>query len=124
MGQLKPATCSGYRFGAAYSSIMLRTSIIHSNIIERVFWLETRRAYDAIGRVKFGPTKSEQGSLVFRRSIYVVRDLAAGETLSPDSIRIIRPGYGLAPKYYDRVLGATVRRDTKRGTPVSWDLLI
>ncbi len=85
--------------------------------------LETRRAYDAIGKVQFGPIEAEQGSLVFRRSIYVVRDVAAGEKLSPENIRIIRPGYGIAPKYYDKIVGATVRRDVKRGTPVSWDVL-
>jgi N-acetylneuraminate synthase len=128
--------------GAAVAAVALGAAVIEKHItlsraeggVDASFSLEpgefralveeTRRAYDAIGRVKFGPTKSEEGSLVFRRSIYVVRDLAAGETLSPDSIRIIRPGYGLAPKFYDRVLGATVRRDTKRGTPVSWDMLI
>jgi pseudaminic acid synthase len=128
--------------GAAVAAVALGAAVIEKHItlsrseggVDASFSLEprefralveeTRRAYDAIGRVKFGPTKSEEGSLVFRRSIYVVRDLAAGETLSPDSIRIIRPGYGLAPKFYDRVLGATIRRDTKRGTPVSWDMLI
>ena len=86
--------------------------------------IETRRAFDAIGKVQFGPVEAEQGSLVFRRSIYVVRDVAAGEKLSPENIRIIRPGYGIAPKYYDTIVGATVRRDVKRGTPVSWDVLV
>jgi pseudaminic acid synthase len=86
--------------------------------------LEARRAYEAIGTVRFGPTEAEQGSLLFRRSIYVVKDIAAGEKLSPENIRIIRPGYGLAPKYYERILGTAVRGDVSKGTPVSWDFLI
>ncbi len=85
--------------------------------------IETRRAYDAIGRVRFGPLEAERGSLVFRRSIYVVKDVAAGEKLSADNVRIIRPGYGIAPKHYESIVGATARRDIKRGTPVSWELL-
>jgi sialic acid synthase SpsE len=86
--------------------------------------LETRRAYEAIGTVRFGATEAEQGSLVFRRSIYVVKDITAGERLSPENIRIIRPGYGLAPKYYERILGTAVRRGVSKGTPVSWDFLM
>ncbi len=89
----------------------------------RALVVETRRAYEAIGKVQFGPVDAEQGSLVFRRSIYVVKDMAAGEKFSSDNIRIIRPGYGIAPKHYDAIVGATARRDIKRGTPVSWDLL-
>ena len=89
----------------------------------RALVVETRRAYDAVGTVKLGPTEAERESLAFRRSIYVVKDLAAGDKLTPDSVRIVRPGFGLAPKHYDRILGAIVRHDTKRGTPVSWDLL-
>jgi pseudaminic acid synthase len=89
----------------------------------RALVVESRRAYEAIGAVRFGALEAEQGSLVFRRSIYVVKDVAAGEKLSPDNIRIIRPGYGIAPKHYDTIIGATVRHDIKRGTPVSWSLL-
>jgi pseudaminic acid synthase len=104
--------------GGVDASFSLEPHEFHSLVVE------TRRAYDAIGKVQLGPTEAEQGSLVFRRSIYVVSDIAAGEKLSADNIRIIRPGYGLAPKHYERILGATVRCDIKRGTPVSWDLLI
>jgi len=89
----------------------------------RALVTETRRAYDAIGRVRFGPLEAERGSLVFRRSIYVVKDVVAGEKLSADNVRIIRPGYGIAPKHYESIIGATARRDIKRGTPVSWELL-
>jgi len=128
--------------GAAVAAIALGATVIEKHItlaradggVDASFSLEphefralvteTRCAYDAIGKVQLGPTEAEQGSLVFRRSIYIVRDVAAGEKLSADNIRIIRPGYGIAPKYYDRIIGATVRRDVKQGTPVAWDILV
>lgn len=82
---------------------------------------ETERAWQALGQVHYGPTEAERASLVFRRSIYVSRDLAAGDTFSRDNIRIIRPGYGLAPKYYDIVLGKKAARDLRRGMPLRWE---
>jgi N-acetylneuraminate synthase len=85
--------------------------------------IETERAWAAMGRVSYGPTEAEKGSLVFRRSLYVVRDMKAGEALTPDNLRAIRPGYGLAPKELDLVLGKRVNRDVPRGTPLAWDLL-
>lgn len=84
---------------------------------------ETERAWQSLGRVQVGPTAAEQPSLVFRRSIYVSQDIPAGGQLSPENIRIIRPGFGLAPKYFETVLGKRVNRAVKRGTPLSWDLL-
>ncbi len=103
--------------GGVDASFSLEPHEFHSLVIE------TRRAYEAIGKVQFGPVQAEQDSLVFRRSIYVVKDVAAGEKLSPYNIRIIRPGHGIAPKHYEAIIGATARRDIRRGTPVSWDLL-
>jgi sialic acid synthase SpsE len=103
--------------GGVDASFSLEPHEFHSLVVE------TRRAYDAIGSVMFGPVEAEQESLVFRRSIYAVADIAAGEAFSPDNVRIIRPGYGIAPKHYDSIIGATARRDVKRGTPVTWDLL-
>lgn len=85
--------------------------------------LETGRAWQALGRVSYGPTEKEKDSLVFRRSIYVVKDLKAGDALTRDNIRIIRPGHGLAPKYFEQVLGRTVKQDVKRGTALGWGLL-
>jgi len=85
---------------------------------------ETKRAWQALGTVRYGPTESEEKSLKFRRSIYIVKDLKAGDVLSPENIRIIRPGYGLSPKYYDVVLGRRVREDVRKGTPLSWDKLL
>jgi N-acetylneuraminate synthase len=61
--------------------------------------------------------------MVFRRSLYVAADMQAGDALSRENLRLIRPGYGLAPKYFETVLGKRVNRAVRRGTPLSWDLL-
>lgn len=84
---------------------------------------ETETAAAARGTVSYGPSEAEMGSLVFRRSVYVVEDVPAGETLTETNLRLIRPGLGLAPKHYADLIGKRVARDVKRGTPASWDLL-
>jgi len=84
--------------------------------------VETARAWQALGGVSYGPTEAEKKSLQFRRSLYVVRDLKAGEALTRENVRAIRPGLGLPTKYFDEVLGKRVRRDVKRGTALDWDL--
>ncbi|WP_420993399.1 pseudaminic acid synthase [Cupriavidus sp. 30B13] len=85
--------------------------------------VETRRAWQSLGSVSYGPTEAEQKSLVFRRSLYITRDLKAGDVLDASSVRAIRPGFGLAPRHLDQVLGRAVKRDISRGTPLAWDLL-
>jgi len=85
--------------------------------------VETGRAWTALGRVSYGPTQAERASLVYRRSLYVVRDMRAGESLTRENLRAIRPGLGLPPKEMDVVLGLTVKRDIARGTPLSWDAI-
>ncbi|PJW16456.1 pseudaminic acid synthase [Geobacillus sp. WSUCF-018B] len=85
--------------------------------------IETERAWQSIGHVQYGPTDAEKASLKHRRSLYIVRDMKAGETLTKENVRAIRPGNGLPPKYFDQLLGKTVKRDVKKGTPVTWDLL-
>lgn len=85
--------------------------------------VETERAWQALGAVAYGPRDVEKKSLVFRRSLYIVKDTAAGEVLTVENLRCIRPGLGLAPKYYDILLGKRVGRDVKLGTPMSWDLI-
>ena len=85
--------------------------------------VETERAWQALGGVNYGPTEAEKKSLQFRRSLYIVRDLKAGEALTRENVRAIRPGLGLPPKYLDEVLGKRVRRDVKRGTALDWELL-
>lgn len=86
--------------------------------------LETERAWCSLGKIQFGPSENERNSLLFRRSVYITKDMNEGEKFSKENIRIIRPGMGLSPKYYEIILGKTVKRNVKRGTAVSWDLLI
>jgi N-acetylneuraminate synthase len=85
--------------------------------------IETERAWQALGRVVYGPTKAEERAVMRRRSIYVAEDLKAGEELTKANLRCIRPGYGLAPKHYESLLGKIVRCDVKKGTPMQWELI-
>jgi len=85
--------------------------------------VETERAWQALGAVHYGPTEAERKSLAYRRSVYVVADVKAGEPFTPQNLRIIRPGHGLAPKYQAVALGKKATRDVARGTPLSWDLI-
>ena len=85
--------------------------------------VETERAWQALGRVSYGPTTAEKKSLVYRRSLYVTQDLEVGERLTRDNLRAIRPGLGLSPKYLETLLGKRVNQAVRKGTPVSWDLL-
>tara|TARA_Y100000748_G_C15497290_1_gene488646 strand:- start:321 stop:1376 length:1056 start_codon:yes stop_codon:yes gene_type:complete len=81
---------------------------------------ETERAWKSLGRIKYGPTESEIKSKIFRRSIYISSDIKKGDSLSKENIRVVRPGKGLPPKYYDTVLGHTVNQDLKKGTALLW----
>ncbi|MBA3917171.1 MAG: pseudaminic acid synthase [Gemmatimonadaceae bacterium] len=85
--------------------------------------VETERAWQALGQVHYGPTPAEVGARSRRRSLYVAADLVAGSILTPENLRRVRPGLGLAPRYYDQVLGRRVNRDVAKGTPLQWDLL-
>jgi pseudaminic acid synthase len=80
-------------------------------------------AHAALGRVSYDREPSEKQNQVFRRSLYAVADIAAGAALTPGNVRSIRPGYGLAPRHLDTVLGKRARRAIQRGTPLSWDLV-
>lgn len=82
--------------------------------------VETERAWQSLGEVSYGPGEAERKSLVFRRSIYIAEDLKAGDTLTADNLRCIRPGLGLPPKFYDELLGRRVNQDVKKGTPMAW----
>lgn len=84
---------------------------------------ETERAWQALGKVNYGPVASEMKSLQFRRSLYVVQDLKAGDVLSRENVRAIRPGLGLPTKYMDIVLGKTVKSDVRRGTALDWHFI-
>ncbi|MFZ3087179.1 MAG: pseudaminic acid synthase [Methylotenera sp.] len=85
--------------------------------------VETERAWQALGQVSYGPTEAEKKSLQYRRSLYVVQDLKAGDLLTKENVRAIRPGLGLSTKHLEIVLGKTIKRDVKRGTALTWELL-
>ena len=84
---------------------------------------DCKRAWRALGEPTYDLQGCEKGSIAFRRSLYVVRDIAAGEELTRESVRSIRPGHGLAPKHLPDVLGRRAARDLKRGEPLDWSLL-
>jgi N-acetylneuraminate synthase len=84
--------------------------------------IETERAWQALGQVSYGATAAEQKSVVFRRSLYVVKDLQAGDVLTQDNVRAIRPGLGLPTKYTQQVLGKVLKHAVPRGTSLSWDM--
>jgi pseudaminic acid synthase len=82
-----------------------------------------KTAWKALGQVDYGRKSSEQGNVKFRRSLYFVKDIKAGEVITAEHVKSIRPGYGLAPKFYDDVIGKTINQNIQRGTPVSKGLV-
>ncbi|WP_215827983.1 pseudaminic acid synthase [Pelorhabdus rhamnosifermentans] len=83
---------------------------------------ESQGAWQALGQIQYGPTEAERPSLKHRRSLYIVEDLQAGDVLTAENVRAIRPGMGLSPKYYEVVLGKRVKNSVTKGTPVAWNL--
>ena len=84
---------------------------------------ETGRAWESMGKADVGPTKAGKSSITFRRSLYIVKDLKAGDILTKENVRAIRPGLGLPPKHLDLVLGKKIKSDVKMGTALAWSLL-
>ena len=84
---------------------------------------ESKKTWQALGTIKYGVTESEKIGLQFRRSIYVIKDIDKDEQLTNKNIRIIRPGKGLLPKHFDKILGKKVNQKISRGTPMSWEFL-
>ncbi len=84
---------------------------------------ESERAWLAMGKVSYGPLEAERKSLQFRRSLYAVKDIQAGETLCKENVRAIRPGLGLPPKYLETILGKSAGQDIKRGTALQWSMI-
>ena len=127
--------------GAAVASVALGATVIEKHFtlsraeggVDATFSLEPaemaqlvrecRTAALAVGTVSYERAEQEQKSLQFRRSLYVVEDMKAGDVFTEKNLRRIRPGMGLSPKYYDALLGRCVKCDVKRGTPLSWDLI-
>ena len=120
--------------GAAVASVALGATVIEKHFtlaradggVDSAFSMEPKemaqlvteseRAWQALGQVHYGSTEAEKKSLVFRRSLYVTRDLKAGDTLTPENLRVIRPGMGLPPKYYEPLLGMRITCDLPKGT--------
>jgi hypothetical protein len=86
--------------------------------------MSVRSAEQALGSVRYEVTEREQASRVFRRSLFVVQDIQAGEVFTAAHVRSIRPGYGLHTRHLDEVLGRRAARDIARGTPLEWDMVM
>ncbi|MBB3113315.1 pseudaminic acid synthase [Paenibacillus phyllosphaerae] len=128
-------------FGAAAASVALGASVVEKHFtlsrsdggVDAAFSLEPDEmlqltqscatAWEALGTIAFGPTEKERSSLIFRRSIYAARNIQPGEPFTRENIRIIRPGLGLAPKYYELVLGRKSVQSINAGTPIRWEQL-
>lgn len=127
--------------GAAVASIALGATVIEKHFtlaradggVDSAFSMEPeemallvrecRAAWEALGEISYDVQEQEEKSLIFRRSLYIVEDMKAGDVITEGNMRAIRPGYGLSPRYYDVLLGRRVDRDVRRGTPLSWELL-
>ncbi len=103
--------------GGVDSSFSLEPAELGSLVVE------TERAWQSLGKVSYGPTEKEKKSLAFRRTLYVVQDMRAGDVFTPENVRAIRPGFGLPPKYQEVVMGRHISCDANKGTPLSFELL-
>jgi pseudaminic acid synthase len=84
---------------------------------------DSKTAWKALGEVDYGRKSSEQGNAQFRRSLYFVEDLREGDVITSQSIRSVRPGFGLSPKYFDQLVNLRVKTNVSRGTAVTWDMV-
>jgi len=127
--------------GAAVASVALGATVIEKHFtlsradggVDAAFSMEPAEmaqlvrecntACEALGEVSYEIQEQEKKSVVFRRSLYIVEDMKAGDVITEENMRSIRPGLGLAPKYYEDLLGRKVRRNIAKGTALSWDLL-
>jgi len=82
-----------------------------------------REGEKAIGKPSYETDKKESENLIFKRSIFAVKDIKKGEKISLESIKVIRPGYGIAPKYFEEIIGKNAKNDIKRGTPIKWEFI-
>ena len=86
--------------------------------------VESKTAWQSLGKISYGESFTEKQSKNFRRSIYVSRDLKKGDTFTKDNLKIIRPGVGMEPKYFELVLGKRIKSDIKKGTPLRWEMIL
>ena len=84
--------------------------------------VESKRAWESIGIINYGPTESEEPSLNFRRSIYSSKKIKKGEKIDDSNIKIIRPAKGIEPKFYNIIIGKRVNRDLEKGTALTWEM--
>ncbi|MBB1287114.1 pseudaminic acid synthase [Flavisolibacter sp. BT320] len=103
--------------GGVDSAFSLEPEELHALVVE------SERAFLALGDVQYGVQKAEKESTLFKRSIYIGKDISAGEAITTDHLRIIRPALGLSPKNLDLVIGRKVKQDIKAGTPLTFDLI-
>lgn len=127
--------------GVAISSVALGATVIEKHFtlkrsdggVDAAFSLEpnemkqlveeTARAWQSLGKAFIGPTEAEKPSITFRRSLYIVKDLRAGDILTKENVRAIRPGLGLSPKNLDEVLGKKIKSSVKMGTALAWSMI-
>ena len=83
---------------------------------------DAKTAWQALGKVNYERTEAEKGNVKFRRSLYVVKDIAEGEELTNENVKSIRPGFGLEPKFYNDVIGKKAKKSLTKGTPLTFDL--
>lgn len=128
--------------GAAIASVALGACVIEKHFTlkrsdggpDSAFSLEpselsqlvegTKIAWAALGDISYGPSEVEKGSLQFRRTLYIVEDMQAGDIFTEKNLRAIRPGFGLAPKYIELLVGKKIRCSVTKGTPVHWNLVL
>lgn len=129
-------------FGASVCAVALGASVIEKHFTlsgkiktpDSFFSIEPQELKDlvqnirivekALGKVHYGLTEEEKKSSVFRRSLFAVKDVHKGELFTQENMRSIRPAYGLRPKHLSSILGRSATQDIKKGTPLSWDLIM
>ena len=127
--------------GAAVAAVALGACVIEKHVtlrradggVDAAFSLEpeemaslvteTHRAWLALGQIQYGIQRAEEPSRLYKRSLYVARDIAAGEVFTKENLRVVRPGDGLPPRYYEQVLGKPARQALAAGTPLTWAAL-
>ena len=146
LAQLFPASPIGLSdhtagVGAAVAAVALGACVIEKHVtllradggVDAAFSLEpaevaalvteTERAWQALGQIQYGVQRAEEKSRLYKRSLYVARNVAAGEAFTPENLRVVRPGLGLPPRYYEQLLGKPARQALKAGTPLTWEIL-
>ena len=127
--------------GAAVAAVALGACVIEKHVtlrradggVDSAFSLEpeevaalvteTERAWQALGQIQYGVQRAEEKSRLYKRSLYVAQDIRAGEAFTKENLRVVRPGDGLPPRYYDQLLGKPARQELRAGTPLTWEAL-